>query len=213
MRSLVAWWRRLRSVAAEPAGEARWVVVDCETSGLDISADRLLSIGALAVRRSRIDFADCHGVLLRQERASDAANILIHGIGGEAQAGGADPAESIARFAQFAGDAPLVAFHAAFDRAMLERAARGHGLRWKRPWLDLAELLPLLFAESGKRARSLDDWLDAFEIAHPARHDALGDAYATAQLMLAALPRAALEGFVSVGEVLGAAASAKWMRR
>jgi DNA polymerase-3 subunit epsilon len=212
MAALGAWWRRLRGAPEPGAAEARWVVVDCETSGLDVAKDRLLSIGAVAVCDARIDFADSHAVLLRQDQASDDANILIHGIGGEAQSRGDDPPAAIRRFADFVADSPCVAFHAAFDRAVLERAARDAGMRWKRPWLDVAELLPVLFAARAKGVSGLDGWLDVFDIAHPARHDAVGDAYATAQLFQVALDKALREGFVGVKDVLAAAASAKWMR-
>lgn len=212
MAALGAWWRRLRRAPEPFAGAARWVVVDCETSGLDVAKDRLLSIGAVAVRDARVDFADSFAALLRQDQASDAANILVHGIGGDAQARGDDPRAAIGRFVAFVADSPLVAFHAAFDRAMLERAARDAGMRWKRPWLDVAELLPVLFAERAKGVSGLDGWLDVFDIAHPARHDAVGDAYATAQLFQVALDKALREGFVAVKDVLAAAGSARWMR-
>lgn len=212
MAPLGAWWRRLRGEPQPGAAASRWIVVDCETSGLDVAKDRLLSIGAVCVCDGRVEFADSFAVLLRQDQASDAANILVHGIGGEAQVRGDDPHAAIGRFVDFAADSPLVAFHAAFDRGMLERAAREAGMRWKRPWLDVAELLPVLFADRAKGASGLDGWLDAFDIAHPARHDAVGDAYATAQLFQIALDKALREGFVTVSDVLGAAASAKWMR-
>lgn len=190
----------------------RWVVVDCETSGLDVTADRLLAIGALAVCAGRIDFDDGYSVLLRQEKPSDAANILIHGIGGEAQTSGTDPAAAIAAFVAWAADSPLVAFHAHFDRAMLERAARAKGGEWRRPWLDVAELLAVLFPERAKDCRSLDDWLGVFAIPAAARHDAVGDAYATAQLFQIALAEAQRHGFDTVREVLDAGKASRWMR-
>lgn len=210
MPDLAAWWKRLRGTDGAAADTARWVVVDCETSGLDVRNDRILSIGAVAIRASRIDFRDSFAVLVRQERASGAANILVHGIGGEAQVSGSEPAAAIAEFIGFADDAPLVAFHAAFDRAMLERAAQASGTRWRRTWLDLAELLPALFAARAKGVRSLDDWLEAFGIEHPARHDAVGDAYATAQLMQVAIAEGLRQGFASTRDLLGAASSARW---
>jgi DNA polymerase-3 subunit epsilon len=190
---------------------ARWVVVDCETSGLDVSSDRLLAIGALAVHAGRIDFEDSYSALLRQAAPSDAANILIHGIGGEAQTAGTDPAAAITAFVAWAGASPLVAFHAHFDRAMLERAARACGSRWRGQWLDVAELAVVLFPERAKECRSLDDWLAAFAIPIAARHDALGDAYATAQLFQIALREAQRHGFDKVGELLAAGKASRWM--
>jgi DNA polymerase-3 subunit epsilon len=192
------------------AHAARWVVVDCETSGLDVARDRLLSIGAVALQEGRIGIADAFSRLLRQEAPSAAANILVHGIGGDAQAAGEDPARVLQDFVAYAGEGPLVAFHAPFDRAMLERAARAHGLRWKRKWLDVADLLRVLFSARAKQCRGLDDWLQAFGIAHEARHDALGDAFVTAQLMQVALQEARRHGFTSVRDVLGASAARRW---
>jgi DNA polymerase-3 subunit epsilon len=206
MKALLERWLGPRGAAST----ARWVVVDCETSGLDVARDRLLSIGAVALQDGRIGIADAFSRLLRQEAPSAAHNILVHGIGGDAQAAGEDPARVLQEFVAFAGEGPLVAFHALFDRAMLERAARTHGLRWKRKWLDVADLLRVLYAAQAKKCRGLDDWLQAFGIAHDTRHDALGDAFATAQLMQVALQEARRHGFTSVRDVLGAAAAQRW---
>jgi DNA polymerase-3 subunit epsilon len=192
------------------ANAVRWVVVDCETSGLDVARDRLLSIGAVALQEGRIGIADAFSRLLRQATPSGTDNILVHGIGGDAQAAGEEPARVLREFAAFAGEGPLVAFHAPFDRAMLERAMRAHGLRWKRKWLDVADLLHVLYAARAKKCRGLDDWLQAFAIPHDSRHDALGDAFATAQLMQVALQEAQRHGFATAREVLGAAAARRW---
>lgn len=204
-----AWLERWRG-RREAALAARWVVVDCETSGLDVGRDRLLSIGAVALHEGRIGIADAFSRVLRQEVPSAADNILVHGIGGDAQAAGEEPAQVLREFAAFAGEGPMVAFHAPFDRAMLERAMRARGMRWKRRWLDVADLARVLFAARAKKCRGLDDWLQAFGIAHEARHDALGDAFATAQLMQVALEEARRHGFATVRDVLGAAAARRW---
>lgn len=188
----------------------RWVVVDCETSGLDVARDRLLQIGAVALQEGRIGIADAFSRLLRQDAPSGADNILVHGIGGDAQATGDEPARVLQEFIAYAGAGPLVAFHAPFDRAVLERAARAHGLRWKRKWLDVAELLRVLYAARAKHCRNLDDWLQAFGIAHDSRHDALGDAFVTAQLMQVALQEGRRHGFTSVRDILSAAADRRW---
>lgn len=185
----------------------RWVVLDCESSGLDPERDRLLSLGAVAVREGRIDHAESFCAVLRQTEASDAPNILVHGIGGDAQRAGRDPAEVLGEFQRYAGGSPAVAFHAAFDRALLRRAMPG----WKPRWLDLAQLAPALFPGHAKSCKSLDDWLAAFAISHPERHDALADAYATAQLLLVALAEAERQGIATARDLESAERSRRWL--
>ena len=206
MRSL-ARWLGVSGADAEPLRAARWIVVDCESSGLDPDRDRLLSVGAVAVQGGRIYHAESFSAVLRQSEASASDNILVHGIGAQAQLGGRDPAEAMAGFARFAADGRLVAFHAPFDRALLARADPS----WKRRWLDLAQLAPVLYPALAASRKSLDGWLEAFAIAHPARHDALADAYATAQLLLVLLAEADRQGLQSVRDLHAAERGRRWL--
>ena len=185
----------------------RWVVVDCESSGLDPQRDRLLSIGAVAVHAGRVDHADNFGAFLRQTHASDAPNILIHGIGADAQLGGREPAAVLDEFARYVGGGIPVAFHADFDRALLARAMPG----WKCRWLDLAQLAPAVVPRRARSCTSLDDWLAAFGIEHPARHEAVADAYATAQLFLVLLAEAERQGIVDAGGLFAAERGRRWL--
>jgi DNA polymerase-3 subunit epsilon len=196
---------------ALPPRALRWVVVDCESSGLDPERDRLLSIGAVAVREGRVAHADAFGAVLQQAQASEVPNILVHGIGAQAQLGGRDPAAALDEFARFVAGAPLVAFHAAFDQALLGRAMAARGAGWKPRWLDLAQLAPALYPQRAKACKSLDDWLAAFAIGHPARHDAMADAYATAQLLLILLAEAERQRLSSAGELFAVARERRWL--
>jgi hypothetical protein len=56
-----------------PHGKARCVVVDVETSGLDLARDSLIAIGAVAVNELALDLDDCFEIVLRQEKASAEA--------------------------------------------------------------------------------------------------------------------------------------------
>jgi DNA polymerase-3 subunit epsilon len=165
---------------------ARWLVVDVEASGLDPARDRLLAIAAVALHRDgprlALRPADSFEVVLAQpERPADKANILLHGIGIGAQRAGVEPAAALANFAAYVGDAPLIAFHAAFDRRLLERALHAHGSRLRVRWLDLADLAPVL--QPGVPATALDDWLALHGIEVAERHRAAADAWATAELL------------------------------
>jgi DNA polymerase III subunit epsilon len=99
----------------------RWVVLDVETSGLDTRADDLLAIAAMGLsvdwpsRTLRLSLRDSFEVFLRPDRTSDRANVLLHGIGHEAQRSALEPSVALDRFLAFVGGAPLLAFHASFD--------------------------------------------------------------------------------------------------
>jgi DNA polymerase-3 subunit epsilon len=139
-----------------------------------------------------VDLGQAFYCVLRQAEASSRENILVHGIGGAAQRAGADPTEALLAFLEFAGKAPLVGFHAAFDDTLVRRATREHlGEPWERQWIDLAQLAPELMPDEARARQNLDAWLERFGIDVFSRHDAAADALATAQLFLALLPRAA----------------------
>lgn len=190
---------------------AHWVVVDCETSGLDAARDRLLSVGAVRVEGGRIDLGAGFSAVLRQEASSDPSNILVHGIGGEAQRAGRPAGEALPEFAAFLGEARPAAFHAPFDEALLRRAMPAAGLRAPRGWLDLARLAPALFPGAAGACRALDDWLAHFGIGNPARHDALGDAYATAQLLLVLVAEAERQGIGTVEKLRRVERAGRWL--
>ncbi|MDD4928992.1 MAG: 3'-5' exonuclease [Gallionella sp.] len=175
-------WKALpRAALSMPLDGSRYVVVDVETSGLNLWEDRLISIGAVAVVNGKIDMSDSFYVVLRQASASSKENILVHGIGGSAQAAGMLPTEALLAFLEYLGKSPLVAFHVVFDETMIRRAMRTHlGCSFSHFWLDMAYIMPALHPAG--RSHSLDDWIARFGIVNDARHNALADAQVTAQL-------------------------------
>ena len=199
------WWRRT------PLDTVRWVVVDCETSGLDPKRDRLLAVGAVSVRRRRVELGDAFAAVLAQVQPSAPGNIAIHGIGAEAQLTGRPPREALRELAGFAAGAVPAAFHAPFDAEILRRACRTAGApQLPRRWLDLAQLAPALLAPQSPPG-ALDDWLARCGIAAPARHDALGDAYGTAQLLLALLDEAARQRVRTLEDLFATAGARRWL--
>jgi len=193
----MAWLPWLHKRAA-PLDEARWVVLDVETSGLDPSRDRLLAIAAIGLRidwdrrQLAIDLADSFEVVLRQERASSRDNILLHGIGVQRQREGVPVDEALAAFTAFARASPLLAFHCAFDQALIGRAFRQAGLQPPaNPWLDIEPLCAVTHERAG--ARSLDEWLAYFGIRCARRHEAAADTLAECELLLRIWPRVARE--------------------
>lgn len=192
------------SALPEPAQDAplptlRIVVADVETSGLNPHRDRLIAIGAVALAEGVVQFDDSFRIVVRQAAPSASRNILVHGIDGTTQMGGADAADALAAWLRYTGKAPLAGFHADFDRTVLSRASRAAlGIEPANVWLDLAFVAPALFNES---ASTLDDWMRIFGIEAYARHDALSDALATAQLLQIATAEAARRGVRTLAEL------------
>lgn len=213
LRERVQRWQALKRVPLDgSAAESRWVVVDVETSGLDVRNDNLIAIGAVAVRGDSILHADSFEVVLRQKNISSDANILIHGIAATEQREGREPADALVDFLEFIGGDPLIAFHAFFDQAVLGRACRETlGVHLDRAWLDLAHLAPALLG--GAKSHGLDGWLAHFGLQVSERHRAVADAYATAQLWLALAPDLQPAGLGQSDAVLKLAAEYEWARQ
>jgi len=187
---LRAWQSLPEPDARLPWDACRLVVVDVESSGLDVRKDHLIAIGAVALVNGRISLADSLDIVLQQSQVSGKANILIHGIGGVAQRQGMPSAEALLTFLEFIGKSPLIAFHVAFDQSMIGEAMKAHlGFHFKHAWADLAYAAPALYPQLARRFRSLDQWIAYFHIGNYARHSALADALATAELLLALRPQ------------------------
>jgi DNA polymerase-3 subunit epsilon len=196
----------------QPLADLRWCVVDVETGGLDAQHDPLLSIGAVAIEQGRIALDASLEVGLAQAQSTDAANILIHGISGSEQRIGQAPHEALLTWLEFARAAPRVAFHAAFDQAVLQRAEREQlGLSPVAPWFDAAVVAPLLFPDAAPHCRHLDDWLERFGIAVYSRHGALADAYATAELWLVLMQAAQRENILTAHQLRGLLRARRWL--
>lgn len=186
-------WRRARAAV----NEHRWVMLDVETSGLDPHRDRLLAIAAIALRvdwargRLSIDLGDSFEVVLRQDEVTASKdNILLHGIGVQRQREGVAPALALQAFSRYVANSPLLAFHAAFDQAMIIRHARQHLHPVSpNPWVDVEHLCAMTF--EGVKARSLDEWMRHFGIECAVRHQAAADTLAECELLLRIWPRMA----------------------
>lgn len=169
----------------------RWVVVDLETSGLNLNRDQVLSIGAVVIEDSAVDFSQMFERTLQRAETKLSPSVLIHGLGPSAIAAGSDPAEALLEFMAFVGDSPLLAFHAPFDQHMLSRALKDSlGYRLAHPFLDVADIAPMLCPEANIREAGLDDWISHFKLQVGERHHASADALATAELMLILFNRA-----------------------
>ncbi len=209
---LAAWDALPHADLGEPFSETRCVVVDVETTGLNLMQDRLISIGAVAVVNGKIALGDSFYAVLQQQAASEKGNILLHGIGTSAQLAGEPPIEALLAFLEYLGKSPLIAFHVTFDQTMIKRALRDYlGLSFKHPWLDLAYVMPGLNPALARKFHGLDDWIGHSAIRIDVRHNALADAMATAQLFQVALAQAGKTGIMDFSGLRHLEKAQRWI--
>lgn len=161
-----------------------FVVFDTETTGLRPSqGDEVVSLSAIRVRRGKIQAAETFHTLINPGRPIPAESSRFHGID-DAQVREAPPlGEVLPRFYEYVGDAVLVAHNAAFDKKFLDLAADAGGL----PHLD-NPILDTLFLSYGIHkdfeGHNLDAIARRLGIEIEGRHTSLGDARATAEILL-----------------------------
>jgi DNA polymerase III subunit epsilon len=199
-----------REVLAQPLALARFVTLDLETTGPRMLVDTIISMGAVAVAERSIRHADAFERVLRQERSSAHDNILIHQIGGQAQAAGHEPASALLDFLDYLGGSVAVAYRAEFDATVLARELETRlGIPLRTRFIDLAVVLPALFPD--RENVTLDDWILHFGLPPIGRHHAIADAYASAQLWLLALEQAAHAGLRTVAELIALERAQRWL--
>ena len=204
--------REDRSVTAGLFSLVRFVAMDLETTGANMHADRVISIGAVAVAGRTARHADSFEVVLRQDQESRVDNILIHQIGGQEQRAGEEPVGALLSFLEYLDGSIAVAFRAEFDATVLRRELHAQlGIRTRQRFLDLAVVLPALFP--GTPNDTLDDWTAHFGLPPIGRHHAIADAYANAQLLLLVLEQAQRIGLRTAGDLLDLEKSQRWLGR
>jgi DNA polymerase-3 subunit epsilon len=193
-------------------------MLDVETSGLNPNENRLLAIAAIALRvdwtrrHICIDPGDSFEVFVQQrELTREKDNILLHGIGVQRQQEGLAPHIALKAFEAYAGASPLLAFHAAFDQAVIERHMRQHLNRiMPNPWVDVEKLCAVTHEKV--RARALDEWMEYFAITCAARHQAAADALAECEVLLRIWPRIAAQ-CKSWKDIERLAQTERWIQR
>jgi DNA polymerase III epsilon subunit family exonuclease len=171
-------------VADGKIASADFVVVDLETTGLDVNGAAILEIGA--IRLSQLRIVDRFETLLRPPGKLPRAIVALTGIH-DAMVAEAPPQKralrSFARWLDRTPTAPFVAHNASFDHRFVSRALDLCGLPpYRGAVLCTRKLARRLIPELGRY--NLDQLCAHFGIANRARHRALGDAEATARALL-----------------------------
>jgi DNA polymerase-3 subunit epsilon len=198
--------------ALEPAGpdrrlaEMTFVVLDTETTGLRPAAgDRVVSVAAVPLAAGRVRRQEAFDALVNPGRPIPPASTRFHGITDAMVAQAPGIGEVLTRLRGFLADAPLVGHEIAFDLEFLDAEARRAGLpslSVGRPILDTRLISHLIHGPD--LSHSLEAVAQRLGVTIEARHSALGDALATAEILERLIDLARLRGIETLGGLLDA---------
>ncbi|SHH02251.1 3'-5' exonuclease [Marivita hallyeonensis] len=185
-----------------PIRDLCFSVFDTETTGLLPHKDDIVQLGAVRVLNGRIIEGEQINQLVDPGRPIPPASTKVHKVTDAMVQGQPDIRAVAKRFHAFSRDAVIVAHNAPFDMAFLHRHAKDSGVTWDHPILDTVLLSAVLFGAS--ETHTLDALCERLNVTIPTelRHTALGDAQATAEVLVRMLPMLDARGLKTFGQVI-----------
>jgi CBS domain-containing protein len=182
-----------------PLAQLQAVVLDTETTGLDVASARLLQISAVRFAAGRPATEQTFDTLINPGVPIPPRSTAVHGITDAMVAGAPAFAAVKPTFDRFVDDTVLVGQSIGFDLAVLMHETRRIGEEWRPPrFLDTKLLAAALDPES--REFGLDALAARFDVQVTDRHRALGDALVTAQVLARLLPALAAAGIRTLAD-------------
>ena len=166
--------------------DTRFLVVDCEMSGLDVKNNHLLSIGWVAIENGRIVHSSAKHLLIHAEKGV-GDSTRIHGLHERNIAGAKSVAAVLMLLIKQAQNAVLVFHHAPLDMQFLQKATQDvFHCPLLFTCLDTMAIEKQRITLQGKSiSLRLGATRKRYGLPQAPQHNALADAVATAELLLA----------------------------
>ncbi len=194
-----------------PLRRLTFVTFDTETTGLNPSeGDEIIQIGAIRAVNGRLLHDEIFDQLVDPQRFLPAIATEITGITPAMLKGRPTLDKVLPAFHAFVEGAALVAHNAAFDMRFLQLQEKKTGIRFDHPVLDT--LLLSSIVHPNQEHHSLDAIAERMNLKISGRHTGLGDAIATAEIMLRMIPLLESEGIFTLGEAIKASASSPYAK-
>ena len=178
-----------------------FIVTDTETTGHQAEDGRIIEIAAVRVVDGQI--VDRFSRLINPGRSIPSRITQLTGITTGMVFNQPNAAAVLPSYLEFLGDGVLVAHNLSFDLGFINAELRRIG----KPQLESPTLCTLRLARRmlrGLRSKGLSGLAAFYNIGVDGRHRALGDAQATAEVLIRFLRRIAYEyGITSLDELLG----------
>lgn len=192
--------------ASTPFTEAEFVCLDIETTGLDANTAEILSVGWVLVRKARVEIGTSVSRLVRPP-GEVGHSATVHGLTDTIVEEGADIAEVLPEILEALEGRALVVHFAGLDKALLDRLClQYYGAPLLVPVVDTLALEQRRRHQrhhlEDKRSLRLSAVRSHYNLPRYSAHDALADAIATAELLLAMVAVRGESHRVTLGELL-----------
>lgn len=178
------FWENYLSSFETPLNDEKYIVFDCETTGLNSETDRILSIAAVSIKNNQIIVSDFMEIFLQQE-VFNSNSVEYHGILKDGKEEKFVEAEAVIQFLKFAKNATLVGYQINFDIEMINEALSRLSLgTLKNQYMDIGLMHQKLIDDTTLESISLDELCNIYKVKKNGRHTASGDAYITAIMFL-----------------------------
>jgi DNA polymerase-3 subunit epsilon len=191
------------TLADHPLTALTYTVFDTETTGLEPTHDRIVSIGAVRIVNGRLLRQELFDQLVDPERPMPAAAEEVHGITDAMVRGQPTIQQVLPQFLRFAEETVLVGHNVAFDLRMFETEEPVTGVKVSNPVLDTLLLSAVIHPDGDDH--SLEALADRLGVTMVGRHTALGDAFVTAEIFLRMIPLLHVAGITTLGQAIHAA--------
>ena len=173
-----------------PLSEVTFLAVDFETTGLDPVKDKLLSVGCVDVNQKQIKLGSSYHEIIRSPGSLKPGNVSIHQITDDQKDQGKPLAQVIEQLLQRLSGKIMLVHFARIEREFLKQACLE--LYGMAPPLAIIDTLVVAKKRLDKRDVAYDPSelrLSAlrakYDLPEHYAHNALNDAVATAELLLA----------------------------
>jgi DNA polymerase-3 subunit epsilon len=171
-----------------PADEV--VAIDCETTGLNVRADDIITVAAIRIRGNRILTSDHFEATVRPDAGMGAEAIKTHRLRQVDVADGSLIWKTLPGFLHFVGGRPLVGYYVDFDIAMLDKYILPFiQIELPNPRIEVSKLYyERKFGDAPPNTvidLSFAAMLEDLNIPALAQHDAFNDALMTAMMYVA----------------------------
>ncbi len=191
-----------------PLAALHYTVFDTETTGLaPDDGDEIIQVGAVRIVNLRVLHSETFDQLVDPRRRVSAASSKIHGITDDMLRGQPTIDEVLPALHAFCEDTVLVGHNAAFDMRFLQLKERSTGVRFEQPLLDTLLLSEVL--HPAQESHRLEAIAQRLGVTVHARHSALGDALATAEVFVRIVGLLADAGIGTLREAREAAAKTR----